>query len=249
MKITFLLFFILLAFTGISFACPLTELGVPACAYFTRADAVFLGKALKVEDAPKSEDLPEGSRKVRFQVLQNFKGADNPTFTLVTNAAKADGGLSIKSGQTWVVYANNDIVVKSFSVSRGVKIEPKMANEELETLKNVAAGKTETSISGRIASDKMSGKYLYETVEISIEGSGNRQTVKTDSEGAYNFVVSPGVKYKVELKFPYNAGLVWADNLLGTSLTQGNPTLFKYEVELYQGDCNYNFFEVTKKNE
>lgn len=249
MKITFLLFFTLIAFTQISFACVLTEIGVPACAYFTRADAVFLGKALKVEDAPKSEDLPEGSRKIRFQVLQNFKGADNPTFTLVAAGAKADGGLSIKSGQTWVIYANNDIVVKSFSVFRGVKIEPKINNEELETLKNVSAGKTETSISGRIASDIPNGKYTYETIEISIEGGGKRQTTKTDGEGAFNFAVPAGGKYKIELKFPYSAGLVWADNLLGTSYTQGNPTLFKYEVELYQGDCNYNFFEVTKKPE
>ncbi len=159
MKFTLLSFLTLIAFTNITFACFQTETGVPACAYWTRADAVFSGKVLKVENASKSEDLPEGSRKVRFQVLQNFKGADNPTFSLVTADAKNGGGLEIKSGQTWIIYAANDIVLKSFTAFRGIKIEPKLANDELETLRSVIGGKTEAAISGRFVSDAANGKY------------------------------------------------------------------------------------------
>jgi hypothetical protein len=241
------IFLILIASTRISPGCALTETGVPACAYFTRADAVFLGKVVKIEDAPKSEDLPEGARKVRFQVQQNFKGADNPTFTLVTSA-KTDGGLAIKSGQVWIIYAGNDIVVKSFSVFRGVKIEPKIASEELETLKNVAAGKTETSISGRLSSDPQTGRYGLETVEITVEGKGGKRlTARTDADGAFNLPVPSDGTYKVELKFPFQAGLKWSDDLLNTAFAEGPPTVFKYEVRLTDGDCNFSFFEVSRK--
>jgi hypothetical protein len=215
-----LLFLILLTFTDVSLAFSQTESGVPVCANFTRADVVFSGKVLKVENVSGKEDLPEGSRKIRFQVLQNFKGADNPTFTLITVNAKASGGLDIKSGQTWIIYANNDIVVKSFAEFRGVKLDPKVASEELETLKNIAAGKSEMTISGKLTTQN--GKYT-------------------------DFVIPTDGKYKVEMNFPYKASLIWNDALLGTSLTEGIPTVFKYDVTLNPGDCNFSFFEVLKK--
>ncbi len=243
----FISLLILTAFHDVSFACPQTETGVPACAYFTRADAVFSGKVLKVEDAPKNEDFPAGARKIRFQVLQNFKGADNPTFSLFTADAKTGGGLSVKTGQTWIIYAANDIVFKSFAAFRGIKIEPKETNDELESLKNVIAGKTETAVSGRLFSDSQSGQYAFEPVEITIAGNGKTLNAKTDADGAFDIPVPSAGNYKVELKFPYRAGLKWNEMLLGVSNIEGVPTLFKYEVRLNDGDCNFNIFEVTKK--
>jgi len=247
MKFILLSFLTFIVFTDVSFGCSQTETGVPACAYWTRADAVFSGKVLKVENASKSEDLPAGSQKVRFQVLQNFKGADNPTFSLVTTGAKTVGGLEIKKGETWIIYANNDIVVKSFTAFRGTKIEPKIPNDELETLKSVVGGKTDAAISGRIVSDISNGRYEYEPVEVTVESKGKRLTAQTDSDGAFNISVPSEGTYKVELKFPYRAGLEWNEMLLGASNTEGTPTVFKYEVRLNDGDCNYNVFEVRKK--
>ena len=236
---------ILIALHTNSFACPQTETGVPACAYWTRADAVFLGKILNIEKVSGSEDLPAGSRKIRFQVLQNFKGVDNPTFAVITKDAKTDCGLNAKKGETWIIYANNDIVIKSFAEFRGVKIEPKVESTELATLKNIVAGKSATAISGRIVSTD--GNKINESVEITVEGKNFKQTAKTDADGAFNFPVPPDASYKIELKFAYKAELKWNENLLGASLTQGIPTLFKYEVRLNDGDCHFSFFEVLKK--
>ncbi len=242
------IFLVFAAFTVNTFACLQTETGVPACAYWTRADAVFSGKVLKVENAAKSEDLPADSRKVRFQVLQNFKGADNPTFSLITTGAKTDCGLEIKAGQTWIIYANNDIVLKSFSVFRGVKIEPKLESAELETLKLVVAGTTSAAISGRIVWQPRNDVDLYEIAEeITVEGNGRRFSAQPGANGVFNIPVPSAGTYKVELKFLYDAPLKWADNLLNTSYTQGNPTFFRYEVRLNDGDCNYSLFEVLKR--
>jgi hypothetical protein len=229
-------------------ACPQTETGVPACAYWTRADAVFLGKILNIEKVAGSEDLPTGSRKIRFQVLQNFKGADNPTFAVITKNAKTDCGLNAKKGETWIIYANNDIVIKSFAEFRGVKIEPKVESAELQTLKMVVAGTTSAAISGRIVWQSRNNIDLYEAgEEITVKGNGKKFSAQPDADGAFNIPVPSAGTYKVELKFSYNAPLKWNENLLGTSYTEGIPTLFKYEVRLNDGDCQFSFFEVLKK--
>ena len=244
MKIRFLIILslILIASAETAFACVKTETGTPVCAFWTRADVVFTGKVLKVEGSSRNEDSGESARKVRFQVLENFKGADNQTFNVVV---KTDCGLNIKSGQTWIIYAASDIVLKSFSAVRGVKIEPKTKSDEAAALKDIFAGKTPTAISGRFVSAAQNA-YLYEPVEIAVAGNGKSFAAKTDTNGAFNLAVPDG-NYRVELKFPYRASFKWDEYLLGTSLTEGVPTFFKYDVRLNDGDCNFNFFEVLKK--
>ncbi|HEY8562048.1 MAG TPA: hypothetical protein VIL74_16870 [Pyrinomonadaceae bacterium] len=243
MKIGSVFIFLLLFFAGAVEtvpACAIAPDGTPVCAHWTRADAVFSGKVLKVEDAPKNEGFPEGARKVRFQVQRNFKGVDNPTFTIV---ALPDCGLNVKSGQTWIVYAANDIVVKSFSAFRAVKIEPKTTSEEAAALENIKSGKSDTSIAGRFVSTQ--NTYGFEPVEISVAGQGKSFSARTDASGAFSVAVPDG-NYKVELKLPYDARFKWDENLLGTSFTEGVPTVFKYDVRLNDGDCHFSFFEVSK---
>jgi hypothetical protein len=246
-KFVSLSFLIFAVFSGISYGCAAKEFGVPVCAYFTRSSAVFLGKALEIENLSGKEDYPEGRRKVRFKVLQNFKGVENPTFTLLTSNQKADCGLKIKTGQTWIVYAGHDIDGKSFYGFRGVKYNPQEKNEELEILKASAEGKAETSILGQLATASPPGKYSYEPVEITIDGNGTRKNTTTDAEGAFILSPLPAGKYRVKMSFPYRADLVWPELLLKTSFNEGIPTFFEYEVELRQGDCEFNFFEVLKK--
>lgn len=216
---------------------------VPVCASWTQADAVFLGKVVKIENAEKSENLAKGARKIRFQVLENFKGADNPTFSLLQSDWVTSCASNFKKGETWVVFARNDIVVKTFTPFRGFAVAPKEPSEQLEALRNIVAGKTESQIVGLLRSK--SGKYTDEPVEIAVTGGGMNISAKTDADGAFNFAVPDG-NYQVELKFSFKANFKWDENLLGTSFTEGNPTLFRYEVRLNDGDCQFNFFEVSK---
>lgn len=249
MKFLLLLFLILTILSINSNACTRTEFGVPACGYFTRADVVFLGKAIKVENVPKSEDYPANGHQIRFQVLQNFKGADNPNFSVITSDWKSACGLNVKKGETWLIYANYDVVYKSFSEFRGVKIESQIPSEEVETVKDILAGKTDTAISGQFVSYAKSTEYIYEPVEITVEGKGKKFTAQTDANGAYNIPVPSDGTYKVELKFPFKANLMWDENLLGTSFTEGVPSIFKYEARLNDGDCHFSFFQVLKRTQ
>jgi hypothetical protein len=149
----------------------------------------------------------------------------------------------IKKGETWIVYAKTDIVGKSFATFRAAKIEPKQTSAELETLKSVIAGKTSTAVTGQLTSSP-NVVYKDAPVEVTVEGGGKRFSARTDAQGAFHIPVTDG-SYRVELRFPFRAAVKWDENLLGTSLAEGLPTVFKYDVRLNDGDCHFGFFEVS----
>ena len=92
----------------------------------------------------------------------------------------------------------------------------------------------------------MAGQYLS---AFFTKDDGELLAAETDANGAFNIPLPSEGTYKVELKFPYSAGVKWGDNLLNTAYIEGNPTVFKYEVRLNDGDCNYSFFEVLRKTQ
>lgn len=247
MKIRLCLFTFLLIFACSlpTFAC-VWRFEYPICASWTEADAVFLGKVMKVESAEKSDDLPAGARKVRFQVAEKFKGADNQTFALYQAEWTTSCDPAFKKDETWIVFARHDPVGKSFKAFRGVKIEPKTTSNELETLRRIVAGKTATTIAGQIDLPPDSRDLLREPVEITVKGSGANINAQTNADGAFSIPLPSDGVYKVELKFPFRAAVKGNEFLLGASNTEGVPTIFRYEARLNDGDCNYNVFEVLK---
>ncbi|MCA1624826.1 MAG: carboxypeptidase-like regulatory domain-containing protein [Acidobacteria bacterium] len=240
-----LLILISVVFTNVSFACSRFEFGVPICAQFTRADAVFIGKAIKIEDLTGKDDYPDNWLKVQFKVQQNFKGAKNSIFTLITNDWRAACGLKIKKGQTWIIYANYDDEDNTFVSNIGYKYNPKEDKEDLEILNAASERKTNTTISGRLISHG-AYEYKYEPVEITVEGNGSRQTTTTNVEGTFKVSPLTAGNYKVKMKFPFHASPNFVIPNLKYVYTEGTPTFFEYEAELKLGDCDYSFFEIFR---
>ena len=235
---------IFLVFINISFACTRFEFGVPIQAEFTRADAVFIGKAIRVEHSAGKDDDSNQWSKVHFKIQQNFKGAENPTFTIVTNNWRAACGLKIKKGQTWIIYAKYYDEDKIFRSNIGDEYDPLEYKEEVEILKLASERKTDTTISGRLT---LSGLYPYkEAVEITVEGNGVRQTTTTQPDGTFSVASLKAGDYKVKMKFPSGASVIYFI-LSGqkSAFAKEMSTLFEYEVKLTQGDYDYSFFEIT----
>jgi len=233
-----------LVFINISFACTRFEFGVPIQAEFTRADAVFIGKAVKVEDIKGRDDSPNDWVKIQFKVQQNFKGAENPTFTITTSDWRGACGLEIKKGQTWIIYAKYYDEDKIFRSIIGNKYNSSEDKEEVEILKLASERKTDTTISGRLT---LSGLYPYkEVVEITVEGNGVLQTTTTQPDGTFTVASLTAGNYKVKMKFPFGASIVYF-TISGQKpvFTKELSTLFEYEVKLKQGDYDYSFFEIT----
>ena len=247
-SLIFLTVVILTIFSESLFACSRSEFGVPVCAEFTRADAVFIGKAVKVEYGTEDDD---GGRRVQFKVQHNFKGAENPIFNLVTSDWRAACGLRIKKNQTWIIYANYNNDRKIFISYVGAKYETKK-DTKVEDLKAELQNNFNGEVSGKLVSYGGLDKYIYNPAELTIEGNGIRQIINTNSEGEYKFsLLNPG-KYKIQMKFPFRASLIFFESKnTKYSFKEDFPSLLEYEVELNQGDCDFHFFEVFKysKNE
>ena len=241
-----LLVLIFAVFINVSFACTRFEFGVPIRAEFTRADAVFIGKAVKVEDLTGKGDYPDNWLRVQFKVQQNFKGAENSTFTLITNDWRAACGLKIKTGQTWIIYAHYDDEDKIFRSNIGSKYNSLEDKEDVEILKTASERKTETTISGRLISYG-AYEYKYEPAEITVEGNGTQQTTTTKPDGTFIVSSLKAGNYKVEMKLPFGASIVYF-TISGQKpvFTKEISTLFEYEVKLKQGDYDYSFFEITR---
>lgn len=233
-----------LVFINSSFACTRFEFGVPTQAEFTRADAVFVGKAIKVEHSAGKDDDSNQWSKIHFKIRQNFKGAENPTFTIVTNNWRAACGLKIEKGQTWIIYAHYD-EDKIFRSNIGNKYNFSEDKEELEILKLASERKTDTTISGRLT---LSGLYPYEeAVEIVVEANGVQRTTTTKPDGTFSVTSLPVGNYKVKIKFLSDASVIYF-TVSGQKpqFTKQMSTLFEYEVKLEQGDYDYSFFEVSR---
>lgn len=240
-----LLVLIFAVFIDISFACSRFEFGVPVQAQFTRADAVFIGKAVKVEDLTGKDDYPDNWLRVQFKVGQNLKGAENPTFTLITNDWRAACGLKIKTGQTWIIYAHYDDEDKVFRSNTGRKYNALEDKKDIEVLKLASERKTDTTISGRLISYGVY-EYEYEPVEITVEGNGSLQTTTTNADGTFSVSSLTSGTYKVRIKFPFRASLEYRVSDKKPVYTKGTPTFFEYEVKLEQGDHEYSFFEIFR---
>ena len=240
-----ILFLFLFAFSNISFACSQFEQDVPSCAYFTRADAVFIGKITKIERNFNGNE--DGFwRRVHFKIINNFKGAKNSTLTLLTSPWEAACGLNVKKGQTWVVYAKYDDEEKVYISFRGNEYNQTEDKEYSEFLEAASKGKLKTSISGQLIP---SGRYetnSYSGIKIKIEGNGNQQETETNSDGKFDFSSLSAGNYKVKLKFPCFASLLWFYPKIKFAYLYENPTIFEYDVQLKQGECDYKFFEVSK---
>jgi len=237
---------ILSIFAGSSLACSRLEFAVPTCALYTRADAVFLGKAIKVKQFSDEDEDNAGMREVQFKVLQNFKGAENPTLTITTNDWRAACGLRIGKGQMWLIYADYDKEDKIFRSNEGSKYKPEEDREKVDFLKTASEGNSEVSIFGSLVSYFDQVFYKFEPAEVILEGNGNKQVIKTDSNGLFKFSPLIAGNYKVQLKFPFKAALEQFSPITKYSVAEGNPTIFDYEVELKKSECNYTQFGVFK---
>lgn len=247
LKYIVLTHFCFFVFANASYACSRFEWGVPECASYTRADAVFFGKAIKVEDLTGKNDFPDGWRKVLFEVRHNLKGAENKTIELVTADWRAACGLKIKKGQTWYIFATYNSEEKYFEDFLGVKYSEKKDAEKIKSLKKEMSANINGEISGKLVSYPGGLVYLYEPAEVMLEGNENRQTIFSNDKGDYKFSALKAGNYKVRMKFPFRASLLWSgyDEAM-TSFREEFPSTLDYEVELKAGDCDFRYFEVFK---
>ena len=180
-------------------ACTCLDYGVPTCALFSRADAVFVGKIERITSAMGDKDASvqlggvgsissrgSGLIWVHFTLEHAFKGVNGKTVKALTYRGTSCD-LGVKEVQRWLIFAQRDEETSNLSFGAcggsGVieKNSPLIA--ELEKLSKQSGP---LSIRGRVAEQQYSSVKGAKAV---ITGNGLNLETLTDYKGSYSFEV------------------------------------------------------------
>lgn len=250
----------LLLFCGSFFnqviACTCLDYGVPTCALFSRADAVFVGKIERITSAmgDKEANVQLGgvgsisSRGggliwVHFTLEHAFKGVSGKTAKALTYQGTSCD-LEVKQGQRWVIFAHRDN--ESSNLSFGAcdgngaieKDSPLIA--ELEKLSKHTGP---LSIRGRVTEHEYSEVKGARAV---VTGNGLNLETVTDANGSYRFEVPSAGAYKVKVIVPFSARLMRYDDRPISEKPEETQTVFEYSASASPEACDYQYFNTFK---
>ncbi len=243
-------------------ACTCSEGGVPTCAEFDRADAVFVGKieqitAFTAEDAevsfPSVNSITtfEGSGLVwlNVKIEKAFKGVEGKTVKLTTYQGTSCDIGKVKKGQRWIFFAyrNEESGILGVGACNATgRLSGKLSEyaEYFQELDELSQGKSGTHIKGTLVKDT----FVDERQEgkVTVEGESFTATNPTDKAGFFSFKVPKAGKYKVKISVPFSAVFGFTHQF--TNFTKNSPTenetVFEYEIDAIENSCNYNQIEL-----
>jgi len=261
-KNLFFAFIALLFFFETLSACTCPEGGVPTCAEFDRADAVFYGKIEQItsfdsEDAkvsfPSVNSIStfkdSGLVWLNVKVERAFKGVEEKNVKVTTYQGTSCDIGKVKKGQRWIFFAyrNEESGILGVGACNATgRLSEKLSAykdyfSELDTLSKDNSG---TYIKGTLVKDTFVD--ARQQGNVSIEGENFFESNPTDKEGFFSFKVPKAGKYKVKVIVPFSAAFGFTrefTNFKKSSPTE-NETVFEYEIDAEENKCNYNQIEL-----
>lgn len=243
-------------------ACTCSEHGVPTCAEFDRADAVFYGKVEQVtsfdsEDAkvsfPSVNSIStfkdSGLVWLNVKVEKAFKGVEGKTVKVTTYQGTSCDIGKVKKGQRWIFFAyrNEESGILGVGACNATgRLSEKLSTyaEYFSELEELSQGKSGTFIKGTLVKDTFVDER--QQGNVSVEGENFTATNPTDKDGFFNFKVPKAGKYKVKVSVPFSAVFNFTNEF--TNFTKNSPTenetVFEYEIDAEENKCNYNQIEL-----
>src|SRR2546422_8775099 len=171
------------------------------------ADVIFLGRVASKQVA--SGCTPDGicssavSASVRFDVLENFGGANAPQLEVETTEGCCACGITFSVGETYVVFANR--YQEQLQTNTCTATQPAAtATALIRQLRARAKGGPTATLFGLVALDTQP-HYSWEPapiqpirgVEVKAVGTQREFTVMTDGDGVYDFPFLPPDDYSI----------------------------------------------------
>lgn len=243
-------------------ACTCSEHGVPVCAEFDRADAVFYGKVedvtpFEAKDAkvsfPSVNSIStfkgSGLVWIHVKVEKAFKGVTEKTVKVATYQRTSCDIGEVKKGQRWIFFAyrNRESGILGVGACNATgQLSEKLSeyNDYFSELEKLGQGKQGTLVKGTIIKDAFVGEP--QQASVSIEGENFFSTNPTDKGGNFSFKVPKAGKYKVRVSVPFSATFYFTYKV--TNFTKNSPTeqetIFEYEIDAEENECNYYQIET-----
>jgi hypothetical protein len=199
---------ILLSVTA-AFACRCIINGAGACQDYWNMPVVFSGRVVQIEDIKSGTgDLYNPSKKVRFAVIDAFRGITGETVELHTGSGGGDCGFAFELNESYLVYAGNNNEGKlSTSICTRTRTLAKAA-EDIEYILGLPNAKPGARLSGTVSKSLARKPDDYRPnpplpdIPITITGDKTRFETVTDAGGAYSFADIPAGKYTVSAAVP-----------------------------------------------
>ena len=179
--------------------------GIPACQSVWSADAVFSGEVLSIDPVPNA--LGEqflADRRVRFRVIEAWRGGIAGTVDLTTGSGGGDCGYTFVRGQTYLVYAN----AHGGRLRTGIcdRTRPlSEAAEDLTYLKTALKPSAGGYIFGTVQyqrqweNDTLTQARLISGYAVALSDGKRTWKTLTDQSGRYEFTGIAAGKYIVTL--------------------------------------------------
>ena len=195
--------------TTAALACSCADMGAGVCQTYWVTPAVFSGRVVQVEDVKRTAE--EGyflKKKVRFAVIDAFRGVTGETVEVLTGSGGGDCGYNFEVNESYLVYAwNNGGKLSTGICSRTRRLTD--AAEDLHYIRDLADAKPGGSIYGHVSkyltrksTDDYKPNPPLPNIPILIEGANGRFETATDSGGQYRVDNIPAGKYTVSAKGP-----------------------------------------------
>jgi hypothetical protein len=227
-------------------ACTCIWRGMPQCARFSRADAVFVGRISSIQKPSKKQvEKAEGPLQqfIYFDVEHPLKNANSKKIRASTDyknsCAYEDEDIVV--GQQWLVFAekDNEGNLRFGKCGGSYKIDNK------DELKEVLAELPPTKNKQQLFLDviEFGGFKALEEVKAFTEINGQKiEAVRTGS--LLTFEVPKAGKYKIQITLPYKSELgdVYEGGVIKNSVSE-TESVFETEMEVGTGECAFRQVE------
>jgi hypothetical protein len=227
--------------SSIANACECYEYQTPPCAFYSRADAVFIGTI-----ASTSSNNTQGydAKNAQFRIDEVFKGLSGATTEV--EFPFPDCNVRPNVGEKYLVYARREfsgsgpgqLVSRNCDGTRLLKD----ASSDLGYLRKLSDKDLHGSISARILGIR---EHELDGVEISVQGFDRVVTSGVDAEGFYKFDLQKPGTYQIQVSVPLQLDVLAQ---LGLSATkEPSKTIISYAAVLKGNECDYKEIKVIRR--
>jgi hypothetical protein len=203
------------------------------CQAYSRSDAVFVGRLLKMDEVPGSS-IPR--IEAQFSVKRIFKGTPKPVETVRFIAGDCGTRLPAIGAEYFVYEDPKDR--DWFIANRTTSL--RTATEDVRYAEGLSEKKPVFTVGGWIAG--LSESELKKVI-LSVQEGNKTRRVSIDKVGFFEFVSHKNIAYKVNVLVPYSATFT-TTNLGAVFQSYGN--LLTYTIQFRPNECDWREIEVYK---